>query len=84
MTREDHWHLVFDTDTKRLYVEHRLAQSQRDGTAEHRAETMDIAEYLSQGGQTAGHRQLWRLLRAMFEDGADVSESSGEAAPADA
>jgi hypothetical protein len=27
---------------------------------------MDVATYLNQGGQTAGHRELWRLLKAMF------------------
>jgi hypothetical protein len=28
---------------------------------------MDIADYLKQGGQTAGHRELWRLLRTLFD-----------------
>ena len=36
---------------------------------------MDIADYLKQGGQTAGHRELWRLLRSLFKD-----SSSEEAA----
>jgi hypothetical protein len=29
---------------------------------------MDICDYLKQGGQTAGHRELWRLLRTLFRD----------------
>ena len=29
---------------------------------------MDIANYLKQGGQTAGHRELWRLLRSLYEE----------------
>jgi hypothetical protein len=29
---------------------------------------LDIAEYLNQGGQTAGHRELWRLLKALFKE----------------
>jgi len=29
---------------------------------------MDIADYLKQGGQTAGHRELWRLLRTIFKE----------------
>jgi hypothetical protein len=29
---------------------------------------MDIADYLKQGGQTAGHRELWRLLQTIFKE----------------
>jgi len=38
------------------------------GTSSHEIMTMDIADYLKQAGQTAGHRELWRLLRALFEE----------------
>ena len=31
---EDWWHLVFDTDTKRLYVEHRWAHVDVSGAGE--------------------------------------------------
>jgi hypothetical protein len=34
--------------------------------------TMDISDYLKQGGQTAGHRELWRLLRTLFEETGDT------------
>ena len=68
LTDEDTWHLVFDTDSKRLYVEHRWAHVDVRGpeVAESGAAQLDIAEYLNQGGQTAGHRELWRLLKALF------------------
>jgi len=33
---------------------------------------LDIADYLNQGGQTAGHRELWRLLKALFEEQTDA------------
>jgi hypothetical protein len=35
-----------------------------DGVTEIQTATMDIGEYLKQAGQTAGHRELWRLLRS--------------------
>ena len=73
----DQWHLVFDTDSKRLYVEHRWTHVDvrgpdvaEDGTAQ-----LDIAEYLNQGGQTAGHRELWRLLKALFEEQTEAPQS---------
>ena len=36
---------------------------------------LDIAEYLNQGGQTAGHRELWRLLKALFEEQPEAPQS---------
>src|SRR5215210_6496503 len=67
---EDQWHLVFDTDSKRLYVEHRWTHVdvRGPGVAESGTAQLDIADYLSQGGQTAGHRELWRLLKALFKE----------------
>jgi hypothetical protein len=38
---------------------------------------MDIADYLEQGGQTAGHRQLWRLLRTIFKEDSNSDEVMG-------
>jgi hypothetical protein len=71
-TRRDLWTLVFDTDTKRLYVEHEWTSLEtREGEAECRTGAMDIAQYLTQGGQTAGHRELWRLLQTLFEQKSD-------------
>ena len=62
--------LVFDTDSKSLYVEREVAQSDAKvgGIVDYQTATMDIADYLKQGGQTAGHRELWRLLRTIFKE----------------
>jgi hypothetical protein len=70
VTELDFWNLVFDTDTKRLYVEHESTHldSRIRGAVDYRTDIMDIAAYLTQGGQTAGHRELWRLLRGIFKE----------------
>jgi len=36
---------------------------------------MDIADYLKQGGHTAGHRELWRLLRTLFKQDSDPDQA---------
>jgi hypothetical protein len=38
---------------------------------------MDIADYLKQDGQTAGHRQLSRLLRTIFKKDSNSDEVMG-------
>jgi hypothetical protein len=79
VTHEDLWTLVFDTDSKRLYVEHWMYLGARaDGTVQFWADKMDIAEYLTQSGQTAGHRKLWRLLRTLFNETTESAASEGE------
>ena len=45
-----------------------------NGTIEMQTATMDIADYLKQGGQTAGHRELWRLLRTLFKETGDTDD----------
>lgn len=73
---QDVWCLVFDTDTKRLYVEHEWESAEAGGgAAESGVVQMDIEDYLTQGGQTAGHKELWRLLRGIFEDGSSAAKS---------
>ena len=68
VTHADRCTLVFDTDAKNLYVEREVAHLDvGDGTMEIQTAAMDIADYLKQGGQTAGHRELWRLLRTIFK-----------------
>jgi hypothetical protein len=69
VTHADRCTLVFDTDSKRLFVEREVAhlEAKDGGTVDYQTATMDIADYLNQGGQTAGHRELWRLLRALFK-----------------
>ncbi len=76
VTHADRCTLVFDTDAKNLYVEREVAHLDMnvEGAIEIRTATMDIADYLKQGGQTAGHRELWRLLRTLFKDTVDSDE----------
>jgi hypothetical protein len=73
VTRADRCTLVFDTDSKRLYVEREVAhlETSPGGTVDLQIVTMDIADYLTQGGQTAGHRELWRLLKTLFDERGD-------------
>jgi hypothetical protein len=68
--------LVFDTDAKNLFVERGMAHldASVNGTIETQTATMDIADYLKQGGQTAGYRELWRLLRTLFKETGDTDE----------
>ena len=74
---EDQWDLVFDTDSKRLYVEHRWTHVDVRGpdVAQSGTAQLEIAEHLNQGGQTAGHRELWRLLKALFQEQAEALHS---------
>ena len=67
---EDWWRLVFDTDTKRLYVEHEWQHTEVRGGArsDQGKEPIEIPEYLTQAGQTAGHRELWRLIQTLFRE----------------
>ena len=76
VTHADCCMLVFDTDAKNLYVERKVADLNVsvDSAIEIQTATMDIADYLKQGGQTAGHRELWRLLRALFKETSDTDE----------
>ena len=76
ITHADRCALVFDTDTKSLYVEREVAHLDASvgGTIELQTAAMDIADYLKQGGQTAGHRELWRLLRTLFKETDDTDE----------
>ena len=76
VTHADCCTLVFDTDAKNLYVEREVAHLNvsDDSAIEIQTATMDIADYLKQGGQTAGHRELWRLLRTLFKETSDTDE----------
>jgi hypothetical protein len=76
VTHADCCTLVFDTDAKHLYVERELAHVDivGDGTTEIQTETMDISDYLMQSGQTAGHRELWRILKTLFKETGDADE----------
>jgi hypothetical protein len=82
VTHADHCTLVFDTDTKSLYVECEVVhlEVRAGGEIEMQTAAMDIADYLKQGGQTAGHRELWRLLRTLFNDTDDAKQLTKDAA----
>ena len=79
VSHADRCTLVLDTDAKNLYVEREVAHldASVNGTIEIQTATMDIADYLKQGGQTAGHRELWRLLRTLFKEDSALDESMG-------
>jgi hypothetical protein len=79
VTHADRCTLVFDTDAKSLYVEREVAHFDASvaGDVETQIYTMDIADYLKQGGQTAGHRQLWQLLRTLFKETGPADELLG-------
>lgn len=70
VTHSDVWALVFDTDTKTLYVEHDEAhlEVRVGGVVNVSTSRMDITDYLRCAGQTAGHRELWRLLKMLFAE----------------
>jgi hypothetical protein len=80
VTQADRCTLVFDTDAKNLYIEREVAHfdASADGTIEIHTVTMDIADYLKQGGQTAGHRELWRLLRTLFKEDSAFNKLKGQ------
>jgi hypothetical protein len=71
VTHADRCTLIFDTDSKSLYVEREVAHLDAS-TIEMQTATMDIGDYLKQGGQTAGHRELWRLLKTLFKETNDT------------
>jgi hypothetical protein len=79
ITHSDRCTLVFDTDAKNLYVEREVAHfdASVDGAIEIQTATMDIPDYLKQGGQTSGHRELWRLLRTIFKEESNPDEVMG-------
>ena len=76
ITCADRCTLVFDTDAKNLYIEREVEHLDAtvEGAVDIQTATMDIADYLKQGGQTAGHRELWRLLRTLFKEASDTDE----------
>jgi hypothetical protein len=84
VTDADRCTLVFDTDSKRLYVELEVPHLDATvgGTVDWQMATMDIANYLKQGRQTAGHRGLWQLLVTLFAENDDRTEYTDDASSA--
>jgi hypothetical protein len=69
---EDRWRLVFDSDTRRLFVEHEKTRGDTRGRG-YSIETdeLEIADYLAEKGP--GAHELARLLGALFaEEHADA------------
>jgi uncharacterized protein len=73
----DWWHLVFDTETKRLCVEHAWGgdDDQADPSIANTVD-LDITAYLAGRDEGPGQSELQRLIRRMFEDGPTSNESS--------
>jgi hypothetical protein len=65
---EDRWRLVFDTDSRRLFVEHeeKRGDMRGSGYGTHTDE-IDIAAFLAEHDQ--GQQELMRLFGTLFEDG---------------
>ena len=84
VTDADRCTLVFDTDSKRLYVELEVPHLDAtvDGAVDCQKATMDIADYLKQSRQTAGHRELWRLLETLFPENDECTESTSDTSSA--
>jgi hypothetical protein len=68
---EDRWRLAFDTDTRRLFVEHEKTRGDMRGFG-YSTETdeLEVTDYLSENGQDQdqGQHELVRLLGALFEE----------------
>jgi hypothetical protein len=77
MNDEDWWRLVFDTETKRLYVEHEWAHAdvRWRGQTNAGTEQIEISDYLSAPDDGPGQRELIRLLQSLFDGGADASSA---------
>jgi hypothetical protein len=84
VTHADRCTLVFDTDSKRLYVEFEMAHLDATvgGTVDCQMATMDLADYLKHGRQTSGHRELWRLLETLFAENDDRTEYTDDTSSA--
>ncbi|NVN87471.1 MAG: hypothetical protein HXX15_15445 [Rhodopseudomonas sp.] len=63
---DDRWRLVFDTETKRLFVEHEKTRGDmRGGGTATATDEIEVADFLTQQGH--GQRELARLLGTLFE-----------------
>ena len=70
---EDRWRLVFDTDAKRLFVEHEWKRGDaRGGGYSASTDELGISAFLDERGQEGAHRELMRLLTGLFEEHKDA------------
>jgi hypothetical protein len=67
---EDWWRLVFETDTKHLYVEHEWKHEDVSwrGQANVGTGKIEIEDYLAEPGEGPGQHELMRILNLLFED----------------
>jgi hypothetical protein len=65
---EDWWRLVFDTDARRLYVEHEWAyvDVRKGGRGDDGKVEIEINEFLNKADWPA-QRELLKLIRGLFE-----------------
>ncbi len=64
---EDRWRLAFDTDTRRLFVEHELTRGDMRGAGYAiNTDEIDVNEFLRESSQ--GQQQLVQLLAKLFEE----------------
>lgn len=63
-SEEEWWHLVFDTDKKRLYVEHTWdrVDVRKGGPADAGTIEIDLDAFLTCPDQSTAHQELVRLL----------------------
>jgi hypothetical protein len=68
---EDRWRLAFDTESRRLFVEHEKTRGDFSGSG-YATETdeLEVADYLGESGQghDYGQHELMRLFGVLFED----------------
>jgi hypothetical protein len=64
---EDRWRLAFDTDTRRLFVEHEQTRGDTRGSGySTNTDEIDVADFLRESGE--GQRELAQLLATLFEE----------------
>ena len=72
----DWWHLVLDTDSPGLYVEHTWihASPHSDGQAARGTQRFGINDFLTLAEGRSAHPMLMSALKEMFRDAAPTSE----------
>lgn len=74
MNDEDWWRLVYDSEAKRLYVEHEWehVDVRKAGKADKGTKELEIGQFLNEGGEGEAHRELVRLISGLFEERRDA------------
>ena len=71
MENEDWWRLVFDTEAKRLFIEHEWNHTDmwRASRSNNGAAEFDINAFLAEG-EAPAQAELLRVIESLFEKGA--------------